>query len=164
MKDFIITLVCAGVASGMIGLFFEDDREIMKYIKAVLSLCLAASVMPAVFGFSAKIKEGDYLREIEDGQMQDFQNKYYEYVLDDAKEKLCRELEQRIFEKTGINTDSVNIQFGMEEREDQILVDIKSIEITVGNSCDKNAVKECVYDALGITPQVLSEKERGSSQ
>lgn len=162
MKDFVLTLVCAGVASGVIGLFFEDDNEIMKYIKVVLSLCLSASIIPAVFGLTGEIKNGENFLKYEDIEIEEFRDKYYEYVLEDAKKNLCRDLEQEIFEKTGIKPDSVNIQFDVEQREDEIFVDIKSIEITVGKSCDKKSIEECVYNALGVTPSILSEKERGS--
>lgn len=162
MKDFIMTLVCAGVASGVIGLFFEDDGEMMKYIKVVLSLCLAASIIPAVMGCAAKIKSGDNSLLHEDFGIEEFENRYYETVIEDARKKLCIELEEEIFKKTGIKPDSVNIQFCVEQRKDEIFVDIKSIEVAVYKSCDKKAIEECVYNALGTEPKIVSEKEGGS--
>ncbi|MBE6623055.1 MAG: hypothetical protein E7621_02590 [Ruminococcaceae bacterium] len=157
-----MTLICAGVASGIIGLFFEDDGEMLKYIKVVLSLCLAASIIPAVMGCAAKIKGGERFLKYEDFGVEEFENRYYETVIEDARKKLCVELEDEIFKKTGIKPDSVNIEFCVEQREDEILVDIKNIEVAVYKSCDKKAIEECVYNALGEKPDIVSEKEGGS--
>jgi hypothetical protein len=158
MKEFILTLVCAGTASGIISIFFEDDKEIMKYIKVVLSLCLAASIVSSASGLVFKIKDAQ-LPAGNDINIDSFRQKYSEYVIEDAREKLCIQLENVIIEKTGIKPDSVNIQFVVEEKEDNYFVDIKSIDIVLEKDSDKKAVEDCVYTALKVYPEIFTAKE-----
>lgn len=159
MKEFVLTLVSAGIASGIIGLFFEDDKEIMKYIKVVLALCLTASIVSSSVSLVYKIRNIEISSESEIADIGVFRQKYSEYVIEDAREKLCDKLEKVIIEKTGIKPEAINIQFVVEQKEDNFFVDIKSIEIILEKGFDKKAVEECVYTSLGVYPYISFTKE-----
>ena len=156
MREFVITLLCAGVSSGVIGLFFEDDAEIMKYIKVVLSLCIAASIIPSVFGMLGKLPLEDILPEEDGVVLEEFQQRYDNYVIENARKELAIKLKREIFEKTGINVPSCNIQFSVEEKEEKLYVDIASVEIEIDSDTHKNSVSECVYSLVGIYPEFSS--------
>ncbi len=161
MREFVITLVCAGVSSGVIGLFFEDDAEIMKYIKVVLSLCIAASIIPSVYGMLGKLPLEDILPEEDGAAFEEFQQNYDNYVIENARKELALTLKREIFEKTGINVPYCNIQFSEEEKEEKLYLDIASVEIELDLDSHEHAVSECVYSLVGIYPEFLIRKQNG---
>lgn len=115
MKEFFVSVLCAGAASGVIGLFFEDDPEIGKYIRLVLSLCLAASLIPGAAKLlhdapfpAPAFSEGD----AENGGVSRL---FDAYVIEEARRTMCGEVKSQIFQKTGITPTSVDIQFSVTE-------------------------------------------------
>ena len=95
MKDFIMTLVIGAVASGIIGLFFDESIEISKDIKLVLSLCVIASIIP---GAAKELNEQMIkINEYEIDYEYDFEkirNEYDEYIIERARIEMCSELEK----------------------------------------------------------------------
>ena len=159
MREFVMTLVCAGVGSGAIGLFFEDDAEIKKYIKVVLSLCITASLITSVVGMVGKTPFESEILEEDGSAFEEFLQKYDGYVIENARNELAETLKREIFEKTGINVHSCNIQFSVEEKEEKLYVDVAVAEIEIETEADKNAVSECVYGLIGLYPKILIRKQ-----
>lgn len=155
MREFLFTLVCAGVASGIICLLFEDDKELIKYIKVVISLCVAASLVPSATNLLGKIKTDINVDIPFEENVTDYGEKYREYVIENARIKLCAELERNIFEKTGIKVNGCDIQFSVEKTQDKIYVDVKGVTVTLDETQNRDAVSQTTYAALGVHPKFL---------
>lgn len=160
MKDFIISVLCAGVASGIIGIFFEDDAEIGKYVKLVLSLCVAAAIIPGSAALFARMElpEGIF----SDGEEPDFaeiEKSYDRYVIEKARTEMCEKLETIIFQKTGIMPQSADIQFSITENKEKTEVEVSAVTVYVGDTADADKICALVESLVGVTPDIAVKKD-----
>ena len=158
MKEFIFSIMCAGIASGIIGLFFEDDTEIGKYVKLVLSLCFVAEIIPGtakIFSMQ-ELPEGIF-KEYDENVFEDIEKSYDEYIIENARTEMCTALKSRIFQKIGISPDSIGIQFSVEENEDKIIVEVSSVTIKISDACDTGELSSYVRELTGKIPEIITD-------
>ena len=156
MKEFILTVVTAGIASGVIGLFFEDDAEIGKYIRLVLSVCFLSAVIPGGINLVSSIfGDGGFHPETGSFDSENCEHIYEEYVIECAKQSLEDELCKKIFENTGIKAQDVNIQFNVTRTEETTDVDISEITVLIPSGDGHGSVSEIVKELCGKEPEII---------
>lgn len=155
MKEYIMSLICAAVASGIMGLVFKGSGPLEKYARLSLSVCLIACVIPS------GVKDFERLKnEIPDTQDQNHEylseiaNSYDKYVIEDTRKKMCSQLKMLIFEKSGIMPDSVSIEFNTDIKEDGIDVWVKSVHIVSSALKDNEEIKKYVYELTKVYPTI----------
>ncbi len=156
MKDFVITIICAAVASGVINLFFSDNAQISKYIRLVLSVCFICAIIPGTRQFISNITvpdiKSDYdfsIKNIEFDQL------YEKNVIENARISLCEQMKKMIFENTGINVSDLDIQFNVTESEDEIAVGISGVTVELQDQEKVDAVGDYVEQICGVYPKML---------
>lgn len=162
MKEYIMSLVCAAIASGIIGLVFQGNETLGKYARLSLSVCLIASLIPASVSGFEKLKnqipntENIYKNDV---YLSEITDSYDRYIIEDARQKMCSKLKLLIFEKSGIMPDSVRIEFNTSVNEEQIDVSIKSVEVFSSELSENQEIKEYVYQLTKVKPQMIKISE-----
>lgn len=160
MKEYIFSVMCAGITAGIAGLFFEGSN-VGKFIKLALSLCFIASLIP---GAKKLVGEIDVLKNdisvISSFDFEQASQNYTDYVLSEAKNRLSDELKKTIFEKTGIMPASVDIQFNVTESEAEIAVDIASVTVISDSLEAVPGIYDYISDLTGVVPIFEKEKEK----
>lgn len=160
MKDVIMTVVCVGIVSGIISLFF-DDNEMSKYIKLVLSLCFLCAIIPGGINLlkNAHVQEELNLSfGIED--MSTISDTYYSQLVNESSKQLSDELYDLVVENTGIKPMSVDIQLSVDKNDYEIVFHAESVRITVLDNTEQEKIAEYVKLLLGIQPEfVVYENE-----
>lgn len=161
VKEYILSLACAGIASGIIGLF-SDSSSTSKYIKLVVSLCFISSLLPGTAKLVNNLPEA-FGPDIHDSTaFENAHEKYLDYVIEDTRKKLSTKLCNLIFEKTGIIPEGTDIQLDVTENEDGINVDIASVEIVSAELAGKPEIAEYVQKLTGKKPVMLSERRESN--
>ena len=152
MRDFAFSLICAGVASGVIGMFFEGDN-IGKYVKLVLSLCITAMIAASLFSCGK-----DAFCDISFGTEPFPTKDYEEFLIENSRNEMGRTLKRMIFEKTGITPEYVDIQFSVTEKEGNTLVDIASVTVCCTELCGNRELEEYVLAVTGKIPDIIQSE------
>lgn len=156
MKEYILTVTCAGVFCGAIGLLFDgkNDAGLSKYIRMLCSLCLICVICAPLFSFRKKTHSSiDFPKELTDSDLDAVLQEYDAYVIEQARVDLCDSVAQRIFEKIGIMPLDVDIQFNVEKSRDQTEVSIREAVITVTETTP--TLSAYVSELLGIAPEII---------
>ena len=160
MSNIIITVVCVGIASGIISLFFDDDAELSKYIKLVLSLCFLCSIVPGGIKLFSQIDIASFIPQISENTEFDYLIENYNRTLaQEASEELAEKLEILIFENTGIKPHDINIQFNVTSQDDAIVFSFETIKLTLKENTDSKTITEYVYSVCGIEPEIIYESQ-----
>lgn len=167
MEEYIMSLVCAAIAAGVLGLVFQGNQTLGKYARLSLSLCLIASLMPAsaegIGNLRNQLPETgnlyentEYLSEITDS--------YDRYIIEDARIKMCHELKMLIFEKSGIMPDSVRIEFNTSEKDGHIDVSIKKVEVISSSLSENYEIADYVYQLTKVKPNMIKTSENQENE
>lgn len=160
MKEYILSLVCAAVASSVLGLIFHGDETLGKYARLAVSLCLVASLVPGgikgINSLEQKVEETSYLYENET-YLSEITDSYDRYIIENARGDLCSQLKILIFEKSGIMPDDVCIEFNTNVEKDKISVSIKSVYIISDGLVGNKEIEEYVYELTKVKP-IIQEK------
>lgn len=158
MGEIIITVVCTGVIASVLSLFFDDDPEMLKYIRVVLSLCFLCSLIPGGMKF---------VQDLNYSINNDFENpeydtktlltEYYDRVGESASQNLENEVSRLIFEKFGIFPLSVDIQLSVKMKEDIAEYDFEKITVKFADECDINEVGAYIQKMTGFRPDISVE-------
>ena len=160
MSNIIITVVCVGIGSGIISLFFDDDAELSKYIRLVLSLCFLCSIVPGGVKLFSQLDIDAFIPRISQNvEFDSLIENYNSALAEETSEKLSEELGILIFENTGIKPDHVNIQLNVTSRDDAIVFSFETIRLTLKKDKDSKTITEYVYSICGIEPEIIYESQ-----
>ncbi len=158
MTDIIMTVVCVGIASGIISLFFDDDTEMSKYIRLVLSLCFLCSIIPGGIKLFSKIEFDSYIPQIVvDTDIAGLTENYNISLANEASKKLSDKLETLIFENTGIKPVYVDIQLSVTSQEDAIVFSFEKVSVAISKGVDVKRLCEYVSSVCGVDPEIVYE-------
>lgn len=156
MKEYILTVTCAGVFCGTIGILFDKkgNAGISEHIRTLCSLCLICVICAPLFSFRKSENFSiDFSKELTDADLDAVLQEYDTYVIEQARDSLCDRVTQRIFEKIGIMPLAVDIQFNVEKSRDKTEVSIRAATITVTETAP--TLSAYVSELLGITPEII---------
>jgi len=157
MRDFVISMMCAGVASGVIGMFFDGDT-MGKHIKTVLSICIVSMLLVCGTRFFGKVKLS--VPDFYKAENVDLTVKSYEdFVIENTRAEMCATLKRMIFEKSGITPDGVDIQFSINSNDTKTIVDVATVTIYSQKLCGNSEILEYVYGLTGKKPLICDKKE-----
>ena len=162
MKDYFLTILCAGIAAGIAGFLFDgkQNENIARYVKFAFMLCIVCVTALPLFGFFRSPSFPDLsFPDFSEEDFSDLQEKYDDYVTEQARVSLCDTLSRRIFEKTGIMPRSVDIQFSKEQNGDKTEVTVKSVCIVTEDRSE--TLFSSVEEWIGIRPTVLLPEKKG---
>ena len=162
MKDYILSIACAGIVSGIIGTF-SGFSSTSRYIKLVVSLCFISSVIPGTVSIIENLPSYNKDFGLYDSfAFEKAEEKYLDYVIADTRKNLCQKLNDMIFEKTGIIPDETNIQLDVAENKNCINVEIASVEIISAELAKRDGVSEYIKGITGKIPVILPERRNNN--
>ena len=156
MKEYFLTIACAGIAAAVGGFLFDgkQNENIARYIRFAFALCiLCVTVFPLLRFLRSARFEAVSLPEFSEAEFADLQKRYDEYVIERARVSLCETLSERILEKTGIMPQSVDIQFITSENDEKIEVAIQSVRIAIEPPSEELA--KAVKEWTGVYPEIV---------
>ncbi len=167
MREYLISVMSAGIVTGIIKLLFSDksSESIGKYIRllsSILMICVLAAPLGGIIKGLSEFKPEDYSIELPD--FEKMSDEYDAYIIENARRSLGDQLCSMIFERTGIKPDTCRIEFSVEKKEEKINVKVSSVLI----ACDRKieGIEEYVSELTGCAKEnvVFSviRKERGN--
>ena len=156
MADIIITIICAGLASSVISLFLDDDSDLSKHVRLVVSLCFLCALIPGSVKLLTKFKiDNDVFGEYNEEQLHTIETDYYENLKIEAENEISQKLLQLVFENIGIKLIQCDIELSVNYVDDAVEFDFEKITITTNTNNEVSVLKGYIFDITQIEPEII---------
>ena len=162
MKDYIITLICVSVFSGVIEILSPDSAgdSLRKQIRLITSLCVLCVAISPIAGVISSISgaEFDFLSgytdrgELESKYEEIFKNNLGEHTA----ESVASESEQMICESLGIDHDDIEVRLSLVELEGELTA--RDVTVTLYRSAvatDPRMISDYIEELLGCKCEII---------
>lgn len=153
MREYFLTLACAGITAAAAGYLFDgkQNESMARYIRFAFALCiLCITVFPLLRFVRSPNMPALSFPTLSDEDIARMQSRSDDYVIEQTRRELIAGLSERIAEKTGIMPRSVDIQFTKTEGAGNLTVTVCSVDIVT--DCPSDALAEAVKEWIGVYP------------
>ena len=162
MTEVIMTVVCIGILSAVLSLFFGENGELSKYVRFAASLCFLCALIGGGkrlasqfdFSFDMPYLESDY-------DVSSASESYY----DELSKEISRELEEKlvsnIVECTGIIVNDCSIQLNVTMIGEIASISFEKIVLHVDNNTAVDLLSEHILSVCGISTEIIYDSENG---
>ena len=162
MKDYIITLICVSVFSGIIEILSPDSAgdSLRKQIRLITSLCVLCVAISPIAGVISGISgaEFDFLSDYTDRE--ELESKYEEIFKNNlgehTAESVASESAQMLCESLGIDTDDLEVHLSLVDLEGELTA--RDVTVTLYRSAvatDPRIISDYIEELLGCKCEII---------